>query len=125
MMLEKAMKRGRRQCNVEIYPRIAARGVDLFYIGESADNAFGERKSDREIFEIKRGRHHHGMSDAVVMDREWDFFGDVEAALVKAMVLAEVMNGGDGAPRRGVLKIFVRKSHAQRSGIAEQSHVTN
>src|SRR5689334_19334692 len=100
VLLEKAMKRGRRQCDLEIDPLIMPRGADLFDVSEGLDNSFGKRKSDGEIFKIEWARHHDGMSDAAIVNCQWNFFGDIQAT--PTAFLVETMQGGHRSPRRSV-----------------------
>jgi hypothetical protein len=59
--------------DVKDHAIIALLERDALDIGESFDNAFGPGKADRKIVGVVRGRHHHGVGEAVVSKRNRRF----------------------------------------------------
>jgi len=70
-----------------------------------------EKPTAKSSRSSERGRHHHRVGDAVVVDRQRGFFGDIEAALAEAR--ADPVQGSDGAPGWCGPKAFVGKAHLQ------------
>jgi hypothetical protein len=57
----------------------AVTNIDPGNFLRSGDDSFSQRKSDREILEIGRRDHHHGIGRTIEFNRSRDFIGDFTA----------------------------------------------
>ena len=80
------------------------------------DDAFGDAEAKREVFEVGRARHHHGMGGAGIGKRHWRFLRHRAVCRLRA-VRAPGEAGGLGERRAGHNRAAFRQdfSHRKRS----------
>src|SRR4051794_21736565 len=89
--------------NVERNAIIAWHDRDIRQLGSRRDSAFRKRKADREILQVVRRRHHHGIGKPAVAEGDRDFHCNANKPPFAIPILAS-RSYGDGYGGREVLK---------------------
>ena len=103
---EIAMQIGASERNIDSDPGIAWHDRDIRKVGISRYNAFGQRETDREILQIIRRCHHHGIRKSAVAEGDRRFFRDADQPplLAARSVASRVYGDRDAGIVCGMLK---------------------